>query len=109
MEFFKQYQTLILRSIGALMLVIGFVIHFWATPKKGISENELAAANVARMEAQVKGSSPSSKKSTKADSSKFLEKLKTQREKQLEYLTIFVMLLGVGSLGYSFLVKKSDT
>ena len=109
MEFFKQNQTIILRAIGAFMLLLGFVIHFWVTPKKGLSQNELAAANVARMEAKVKGASGASKKNAKPDHSKFMEKLKGQQEKQLEYLTILAMILGVGSLGYSFVKKKEDT
>ena len=108
MEFFKQHQTVIFRSLGAFMLLLGFVIHFWLTPKEGLSENELAAANVARMEAKVKGVS-TSKQKVQSDHSKFMEKLKGQQAKQLEYLTILAMLLGVGFLGYSFVKKKEDT
>jgi hypothetical protein len=108
MEFFKQHQTIIFRSVGAFMLLLGFVIHFWATPKDGISANERAAANVARMEAQVKGSAMNGPKQKKADSSKFLEKLKTQQAKQLEYLTVLIVLLGIGSLVFSFLKKDTE-
>ncbi len=91
------------------MLVIGFAIHFWVTPKEGLSENDKAAARVARMEAQVKGSSSKSSKSSKQDTSKFLEELKSTQAKQMQYMTILAMLFGVGFLGYSFISKKEDT
>ncbi|MEN8304321.1 MAG: hypothetical protein ABFQ64_09640 [Campylobacterota bacterium] len=106
MEFFLKYKTVIMRSLGALMLVVGFAIHFWATPKEGISANERAAANVARMEAKVKGESSAQSKSSKKSDSKFLEELKKTQEKQLQYLTIIAMILGVGFLGYSFMPKR---
>ena len=104
MEFFLKYKIVILRSLGALMLVIGFTIHFWVTPKKGFSENDRAAANVARMEAKVKGRANATKKA-KSDHSKFMDKLKNTQEKQMQYLTIFSMLLGALFLGYSFIKR----
>lgn len=106
MEFFLKHKTVILRSLGSLMLVVGFGIHFWVTPKEGLSANQKAAANVARMEAKVKGSSAKSSKSPQKDSSKFLEELKNTQEKQMQYLTILAMIIGVGFLGYSFMPKK---
>ncbi len=110
MDFFLKYKTVILRTVGALMLIIGFSIHFWVTPKEGLSENDRAAARVARMEAKVKGpSSQNSQQSTKKDDSKFLEKMKNTQAKQMQYITIIAMILGVGSLGYSFMPKKEDS
>ena len=106
MEFFNKNKILIFRGAGALMLLIGFVIHFWVTPKEGFTQNEIAAANVARMEAKVSGGSSSSKKSTKKDDSKFLQELKNTQAKQIRYLTITAMILGIGFLGYSFVKKK---
>ena len=97
-----------MRSLGALMLVIGFTIHFWATPKEGISANDRAAANVARMEAKVKGQSSAQSKASKKSDSNFLDELKDTQAKQLQYLTIIAMILGVGSLGYSFMPKKQE-
>ncbi len=88
------------------MLLIGFVVHFWATPKEVLTQNEIAAANVARMEAKVAGGSTKSKKSKKKDDSKFLEELKNTQAKQLQYLTIIAMIMGVGFLGYSFIKPK---
>jgi len=108
MEYFRKNSIVILRSLGALMLVVGFTIHFWSMPQKGLSANEKAAANVARMEAKVAGSSSKSQKSTKKDSSDFLQELKKTQAQQLQYLTIIAMLFGVGFLGYSFVPKKEE-
>lgn len=108
MEFFLKYQQVILRSLGAFLLLIGFVIHFWTVPQKGISQNDRAAANLARMEASVKGSESTKQTKQKSDNLKFLKELKDQQEKQVEYFTILIMILGAGSLGYSFIKKKED-
>ena len=107
MDFFLKYKTVILRTAGALMLVVGFAVHFWVTPKEGFTKSELAAANVARMEAKVRGGSSKSAKSAKKNDSKYLDELKNTQEKQMRYLTIIAMVLGVGFLGYSF-VKKEE-
>jgi len=104
MELFFKHKIVILRTLGAFLLLVGFAIHFWSMPKKGLSENERAAANVARMEAKVKGSS----NKTKKPKSNFLEKLKKRQEKQMQYLTIFAMILGVGSILYTFIPKKEQ-
>ena len=109
MDFFLKYKTVITRSLGALMLVIGFAVHFWATPKEGVSANDIAAANVARMEAKVAGKSSPQSKSSKKDDSKFLDELKDTQAKQLQYLTIIAMILGVGFLGYSFMPKREES
>ena len=106
MEYFLKHQQTILRTIGALFLLVGFVIHFWVVPQKGLSKNDRAAANLARMEASVSGGS--SKKEKKSDTSKFLKELKKTQEQQVEYLTIIIMILGAGSLGYSFIKKKDE-
>lgn len=107
MELFLKYKTVLLRSIGALMLMVGFVIHFWTSPKEGVSEAEVAAANIARMEASVTGTGGSNKKAQ--STSKFLDELKSTQEKQIRYLTIIAMLFGAGFLGYSFVKPKSDS
>jgi beta-lactamase regulating signal transducer with metallopeptidase domain len=106
MEFIKQNQTMIFRVLGGLMLLVAFVIHFWTVPKEVLSENEIAAANIARMEAHT--NARGNKKTTQQDKSKFLDKIKSQQAKQLEYLTILAMVLGVGFLGYSFLKKPEE-
>ena len=104
MEFFLQHKSIILRVLGASMLLIGFVAYFWTTPKEGVSENALAAANVARHEAKVAGAS-SSKTPAKPSGAKFAEKFKETRDAQLRYFIILVMLSGAGFLLYSFLKK----
>lgn len=98
-----------MRVVGALMLLIGFVIHFWVTPKEVLTKSEIAAANVARMERSVARNSHSSQSSQRKTSSqvpKFMEKFKDAKKKQMEFLTIFAMIFGVGFLGYSFVKKE---
>ena len=90
------------------MLLVGFVVYFWATPKEGISANEAAAANVARMEAQVAGKSNSKSTASKPTEVDFLEKFKETRANQVKYLMIIVMITGVGFLGYSFFKKEEE-
>jgi len=107
-EYFLKNQQVILRTMGALFLLVGFVVHFWVVPQKGLSKNDRAAANLARMESSVSGGSSSKAGKKKSDTSKFLKELKKTQEKQMEYLTIIAMLLGAGSLGYSFIKKKDE-
>ena len=108
MELFLKYKVLIMRSVGAMMLLIAFSIHFWTTPKEGLSANDKAAVRVARMEASAKGKSSTSSKSNQNDDSKFLDTLKDTQAKQVQYMTILVMVFGVGFLGYSFLPAKKE-
>ena len=107
LEIFKKNKIVILRSLGALMLLIGFVVHFWFAPKEGVTQMDIASANVARMEASVTGSSTSSSKKTEPNSSPFLEEFKNVKQKQMQYLTIIAMILGSGFLLYSFVKKES--
>ena len=108
MDFFLKHKTVILRALGSFMIIVGLIVHFWSTPKEGLSENERAAARVARMEAKVKGASSKTSSSSNKSDLDFLEQLKKTQAKQLQYMTIIVMVLGIGSLGYSFLPKKED-
>jgi len=104
-DFLKKHQIILLRSVGGFIVLLAFIIHFWSTPKKGVSENERAAANIARMEAQVAGTS-SSAKSTQPKKSPFLEAFESKKEKQMRYLSILAMILGLGFFGYSFVKPK---
>jgi nitrogen fixation-related uncharacterized protein len=106
-EIFIKNRIIILRVVGVLMLAIGFIVYFWTTPKEGYTKNQIAAQNVARMEARAMGSSSSVKKSSKSSSSKIMQELKNTQEKQVQYLIIIIMILGAGSLGYSFIKPKS--
>ena len=101
MNFFSKHKTNIFRALGILMFLIALVVHFWRIPQEGLTENEMAAINVARMEAKVSGKSVGTEKPTTFDSSI----LKENQEKQLEYLTILAMIFGLGFLGYSFIQK----
>lgn len=109
-ELFTKYKIVIFRTAGSIMLLVGFALFFWITPKDVVSENEIAAANVARMEASVSGGSLGTKKAPKPETSKFVEELKNAQKKQVQYLTILTMVFGVGFLAYSFLSKpKNDS
>ena len=108
LDFYLKHQQVILRTAGAILLLVGFVIHFWVTPQPALTKNDRAAANLARMEASVAGASSSTEKKSKPDTAKFLKELKNTQEAQAKYLTIIMMILGVGSLGYSFVRKKEE-
>ncbi|MBW6487704.1 hypothetical protein [Sulfurimonas sp.] len=109
-EIFIKYKIVIFRTAGSVMLLVGFALFFWITPKEAMSENEIAAANVARMEASVYGSSSRTKQAPKPETSKFIEELKNAQKKQVQYLTILAIVFGVGFLAYSFIPKpKSDS
>ncbi|QOY54959.1 hypothetical protein HUE87_01560 [Candidatus Sulfurimonas marisnigri] len=108
-EIFIKNKKLIFRSLGVLFLIVGFIVYFWTTPKKGFTQNEIAAANVARMEAHAMRSTGNSKKSSKSSSAKILEELKNTQAKQREYLTIVTIIFGIGFLGYSFVNAKNDS
>ena len=108
MEFFVKHQKVLFRSIGGVLVLISFAAFFWTAPKKGFSENEVAAANVARMEARMAGQSSSSPKAQKPNKSPFLETYKDTQAKQMRYMLIIMMIFGVAFLGYSFISKKDE-
>ena len=108
MEYFLKNKKIITRVVGALMLLIGFVVHFWAMPKPVMTQSDIAAANVARMEKSVARSSShsaSSKKHLPSNTPKFMEKFKDAKEKQMQFLSIFAMIFGIGFLAYSFIKR----
>jgi len=105
-EIFLKHKTVIFRSLGALMLVVGFVSYFWTTPKEVLTQNEVAAANVARMEARVAKSQGRESKKPQSSSADILKHLKDTQEAQTKYLTIMAMILGIGFLAYSFIGKN---
>lgn len=83
---------------------MALVLLFWSQPKEGMSEDEKAAANVARMEAQVSGSSQ--KEASQPPS--FMKEYKQTQEAQLRVFLIFMVISGAGFLVYGFL-KKEDS
>ena len=107
MEFFLKHKVIVLRSIGILMLLVGFAVHFWTRPQTAVTENEIAAANVARMEASVAGHSKSTKKA-QPDLSHLTKSLTRAQQQQAKYITIFAMILGILLLIFSFLKKEEN-
>lgn len=107
MEFFKKNQTIIFRFVGGIVFVIAFVIFFWTTPKEGLSENDKAARNVARMEARMAGGSLSAS-TAKPSRAPMMKSYKDTQAKQMRYLLILSMILGAGFLGYSFVKKQEE-
>lgn len=99
---------MIFRSLGGVLFFVAFVLFFWTTPKEGLSENEIAARNVARMEAKTYGSSASTSKSSKPSNSPIMKSYKDTQAKQLRYTLIVLMIVGAGFLGYSFIKKKEN-
>lgn len=103
LEIFIKNKKLIFRIFGVVMLMVAFVVHFWATPKGAMTTNEIAAANVARMEKHIEGKK--AEQQSQSAQSSFLKELKTVQAKQMEYLTIIAMIAGIGFLGYSFIKR----
>jgi len=106
-EIFTKNQTVIFRTLGILMFLIAFSVYFWITPKQGVSENEIAARNVARMEARIGGASSASTKAQKPKHTPIMKSYKETQAKQMRYMLILSMIVGVGFLGYSFVKKRS--
>ncbi|MCF6331291.1 MAG: hypothetical protein L3I99_07070 [Sulfurimonas sp.] len=104
--FFIKNKILIFRVLGSLMLLVGFMMFFWTTPKDGLSTNEMAAANIARMEARAIGGSGTKK--INSSSAEIMKAYKDKQEVQKKYTLIIIMILGVGFLGYSFVRKKDN-
>ena len=108
MEFFFKHQKIILRSVGVFLLVLGLTLFFWAAPQKVMTENEKAAANLARMEASVGGGSSKSTVTQSSHHETISASMIETQKKQLRMLMIMVMVFGVGFLGYSFLKKEEE-
>lgn len=87
-----------------MFLLVGFVVHFWFRPNTAISQNELAALNVARMESKVSGTTLVQEQ--KSSSFHVMKSLQERQEQHMQYLTIIVMAIGVISLIVSFFNKE---
>lgn len=107
MKFFLEHQTVIFRSVGAFLFVLGLALYFWAAPQKALTPNEKAAANLARMEAAVSGGSSQQLKSKEPKSSSISQAIRETQKKQLRMLMVMVMVFGAGFLGYSFLKNEN--
>ena len=100
----KANKRLASKIMGINFLVMALVLLFWSQPKEGMSEDEKAAANVARMEASSSGGSQ--KKATQPPS--FMKDYKQAQKTQLRVFLIFMVISGAGFLAYGFF-KKEDS
>lgn len=98
----KKNKKLALKVTGVNFLLMALVLLFWSQPKSGMSENEKAAANLARMEAQVR--TASQKPASSADDFKLAHS--QYQEKQVQIFLVLMIVFGVGFLGYGFLKKE---
>ncbi len=102
LEWFKRNKKLAYKITGVNFLLMALVLLFWSQPKESFSENEKAAANVARMEAQASsagGSKPSAPPN-------FMQEHQETQKKQLRIFLIIMVIAGAGFLGYGFLKKE---
>ena len=44
--FLQKHKLVLIRTVGAFLLVIGFVVHFWLNPKQGYSEAQIDRKSV---------------------------------------------------------------
>lgn len=105
MDFFLKNQKKIFRFFGVLLILVSFTVYFWGIPQKSVTKNDLAANNIARMEAAMQGHSYNGK-NIKSGTSSFSKVLAKTQKKQMQYLIILIMVFGIGFLGYSFMKKN---
>jgi Na+/H+ antiporter NhaC len=100
LDWVKKNQKLAFKVTGVNFLLMALVLLFWSQPKMVLSENEKAAANVARMEAKAKGNSaPSS-------TGNIMQEHHQSQKKQLRIFLIIMTISGAVLLGYGFLKKE---
>ncbi|MBE0498194.1 MAG: hypothetical protein IBX43_03000 [Campylobacterales bacterium] len=102
LKWFKHNKRLAYKITGANFLLMALVLLFWSQPKEGLSENEKASANVARMEAKVSsagGSKP-------LPPPNFMQEHQETQKKQLRIFLVIMVIAGAGFLGYGFLKKE---
>lgn len=80
------------------------IVLFWSQPKEGLSENERAAANVARMEARTSGKAAGKPSGSDLN---FMDKHRQKQQQQLRITLILMSLCGAGFLAYGFLKKEN--
>jgi Na+/H+ antiporter NhaC len=100
LDWVKKNQKLAFKVTGVNFLLMALVLLFWSQPKMVLSENEKAAANVARMESKAKGNSaPSS-------TGNIMQEHHQSQKKQLRIFLIIMTISGAVLLGYGFLKKE---
>lgn len=105
LELIIKHKIILSRSIGVFFLVIGIAALFWSKPENVLSENEIAQANIARMEASLPQNVVSSKKQTPKSPS-FMKAYKEKQKEHMRYLVIALIISGMAFIGYSFIKKK---
>ncbi len=100
LDWVKKNQKLAFKVTGVNFLLMALVLLFWSQPKSVLSENEKAAANVARMEAKAKGSSAASA------TGNIMQDHHESQKKQLRIFLIIMTISGAAFLGYGFLKKE---
>ncbi len=106
-EWFRANQIMVSRFTGIFLLVVGLGAFFWVNNSGStISLSEQRAAErVARMEARVSGASSSSVSQQRAKTN-YTAAYSDRSKEQMKFMLIIMMILGVGSLGYSFMKKE---
>ena len=104
LEWVKRNQSLAFKITGANFLVMAFVLLFWSQPKVGMSENEKAAANVARMEGRS-GGTDEIKQMNAEKSANFMKEYQENQKANLRIVLIIMAALGTGFLAYGFIKK----
>ena len=107
-EWIKVNQIKFSRFVGAFLLLVGLGAFFWVNNSgSGVSVAEQRAAKrVARMEARVSGSSSATVSQEKVKTN-YSEVYSDRSKEQIKFMLIVMMLLGLGSLGYSFVKKEN--
>ena len=100
LDWVKKNQKLAFKVTGVNFLLMALVLLFWSQPKAALSENEKAAANVARMEAKAKGGSAPS------ETGNIMQEHHESQKKQLRIFLIIMTISGAAFLGYGFLKKE---
>jgi len=103
-EWVKKNKSFAAKVMGANFLLMALLLLFWSQPKEGMSENEKASANLARMEAKVSGSSQ--KKASEPPS--LMKEYREKQKAQLQIFLIIMVIAGVGLLGYGFFKKEES-
>lgn len=99
LDWVKNNQKLAFKVTGINFLLMALLLLFWSQPKEVLSENEQAAANVARMEAKTKSVTGAS------GVNNIMKEHHESQKKQLRVFLIIMTLSGAGFLGYGFLKK----
>jgi len=100
MDIVKRYQKQLSLIIGVFFILLYIVLYFWDNKESTVlSENEIAARNIARMEARMDSDRAS------AGSSEKYKRVKFEHKDQSQSFLILLLLFGVGLSGYGYIKK----